>query len=292
MVQESMSASEILNPFMHITSGGDKKTPTLVAPVKAQGLVVTPAEPRLASLVWRLIVHSRQSASAAIDVSESDRDALRRVGALIPRHALPREISFSPPRDLEEIRNALMDRPVSEAADALQRLGHVKVSDVLPSDHVALMNDYATQIAREGWLEHEASANRYIAHGSLIGRTYHPVVLLLVARIAGRPLVPSFSYLASYLPGASLPRHRDRPQCDYTLSMHLGQEGGGREDWPLLVQRGFDDPSSCAYHCRPGDAVLYRGTRLRHERPVRTSEKLYNQIMWHFVEEGFAEPLN
>ena len=285
--------SEIPNPFMHIGSGGKTSAPMLFAPVKGRGLLTTPLERPMASLVLRLIVQSRIRSGSGIEVSEADRVVLRRIGAFIAKDAAPREVHFAAPPGLAEIRNTMEQRPVSQAADALQQQGHVKLDNVLPAAHVASFNEYTSRAVREGWVKREEGfSDRFATHNSIAGKAYHATLATLISRIARRPLMPSYSYLTSYLPGADLPLHTDRPQCDYTLALHLGLEDEAPGSWPLRMQKTFDDEACCAYDCRPGEAVLFRGRRLRHGRPPREGQGLYNQILWHFVEEGFEGSLD
>jgi hypothetical protein len=173
---------------------------------------------------------------------------------------------------------------MTDAAEHLRLTGQVQLAAVLPSAHVAGLNAYATRAAREGWLHHDRHSDRFTANDCAAGKAYHTLLVPLMSRIAGRSLIPSYSFLASYRPGAHLPTHTDRAACDYTLTMHLGQDNDQPDDWPLTVQADFDSRSHRSYRLRPGEALLLRGTRLGHGRPARTGPGLYNQLLWHFVE--------
>jgi hypothetical protein len=80
-------------------------------------------------------------------------------------------------------------------------------------------------------------------------------------RIIGRPLYPTYAYFRVYKKGDVLKRHRDRPACEYTLSLSVGY--GDALSWPLYVQ-GFHGDFSA--DLKPGDALIFKGLECDHWR--------------------------
>jgi hypothetical protein len=96
---------------------------------------------------------------------------------------------------------------------------------------------------------------------------------------SGRSLFPTYSYLRVYQTGNHLKPHRDRPACEFSLSLAIGQEPASGA-WPLWV-RGPSGPG--AVELQPGDAVLYRGMELEHWREPYAGVRLA-QVFLHYVD--------
>jgi hypothetical protein len=96
--------------------------------------------------------------------------------------------------------------------------------------------------------------------------------------ITGRRLEPTYSYLRVYKRGDVLLSHRDRPACEFSLSLNIGQIPD--QPWPLFVESP-ERPVEIAL--RPGDALLYRGMDLFHWRERYAGQQLL-QIFLHFVD--------
>lgn len=98
-----------------------------------------------------------------------------------------------------------------------------------------------------------------------------------VAAVVGTELLPTYSFARLCTPGSILHRHRDRPACEHSVSLHLLAEGN---DWPLMVEDL--DGAIVGVHQRPGDAVVYQGTELPHWRhPL--DQGWHAQVFLHYV---------
>src|ERR1700743_2574393 len=76
----------------------------------------------------------------------------------------------------------------------------------------------------------------------------------VLEKATGIGLLPCYSYLRIYGPGAVLPKHLDRPSCEISASLSLGMRADAL--WPLCVHAdGQDKPIGLA----PGDMLIYRG---------------------------------
>jgi hypothetical protein len=92
----------------------------------------------------------------------------------------------------------------------------------------------------------------------------------------GLRLHPTYSYFRLYKRGDTLSRHRDRPACEISVSLNLGQTPA--EPWALFVDRAEDGA-----RLGPGDALLYRGHELAHWREAYPGEMLA-QVFLHYVD--------
>lgn len=94
----------------------------------------------------------------------------------------------------------------------------------------------------------------------------------------GKRLYPTFSYCRFHKHGDRLPRHSDRPACEFVLSMNVGQVPP--TPWPLQVE-GAAGPFSTALG--PGDGLLYRGIERAHWRDRFEGERLV-QVILNYVD--------
>ena len=98
-----------------------------------------------------------------------------------------------------------------------------------------------------------------------------------VEALTGVPLYPTYSYCRLYTHGDALAPHRDRPACEFSLSLTLGQEPPA--PWPLWI-RGPEGEHGV--HLEPGDALLYRGIDCEHWRERYEGARLV-QVFLHYV---------
>jgi hypothetical protein len=132
---------------------------------------------------------------------------------------------------------------------------------------------------------------RYAAHNERVARHFHIGLTETVSAVVGEPVKPSYVYFASYRSGAQLPRHTDRPQCEFSLSLLVdySPEPEIESLWPLHLTTSF----GCAVVYQAiGDALLYRGTRLPHERRPLPDNALSTSIFFHYVRRDFEGPLD
>ena len=92
----------------------------------------------------------------------------------------------------------------------------------------------------------------------------------------GVSLIPTYSFCRLYGNNAILYPHTDRPSCEYSMSLKLGDNGKG--NWPLVME-------GTEVYLNPGDAVVYKGCELEHWRD-RCTIKGYKSghVFLHYVE--------
>jgi hypothetical protein len=99
-----------------------------------------------------------------------------------------------------------------------------------------------------------------------------------VEECSGLSLWPTYSLFRLYRHGDILMRHRDRPACEVSVSLNIGQVPS--DAWPLYVE-GNVGPYGAMLS--PGDALVYRGRDLFHWREAFQGSRLV-QVFLHYVD--------
>ena len=99
-----------------------------------------------------------------------------------------------------------------------------------------------------------------------------------VEQQSGLALHPTYSYFRLYKHGDVLKRHRDRPACEISITLNLGQTPA--EPWPISIERNAG-PSTALLS--PGDALLSRGCDCFHWRDAYQGSRLV-QVFLHYVD--------
>lgn len=93
-----------------------------------------------------------------------------------------------------------------------------------------------------------------------------------VSEIAGKTLKPTYTYCRVYLKGAVLTPHKDRPSCEYSVTLNLSQT----HPWAIYMGKRGTIQS-------PGDGVLYKGCEIEHSRKEFEGDE-YVQVFLHYVD--------
>jgi len=93
-----------------------------------------------------------------------------------------------------------------------------------------------------------------------------------VSKISGKTLKPAYTYCRIYHKGAILEPHKDRPSCEYSVTLNLSQT----HPWTIYMgKKGILQ--------NPGDAVLYKGCDIEHSRKEFEGDE-YIQVFLHYVD--------
>jgi len=104
------------------------------------------------------------------------------------------------------------------------------------------------------------------------------MALPLVERVVGKKLFPTYTYARIYFNGADLLPHKDREECQHSVSLSLG--GDYESLWPLSFA---SSESPVPVGLSEGDAVVYKGNEVVHWRePFQGTTQF--QIFMHYVE--------
>ena len=145
----------------------------------------------------------------------------------------------------------------------------------------------------------------------LSGHFYRPLTTFLwgltpiMSQLTGKELLPSYDHMRIYHEGDHLRVHSDRPSCEHSATLTLYYSDG--KPWPIEMgtQRvsgedsyteDWGDEPYQSVEMQPGDAILYRGTELRHGRtqPNRNKWSAHLFLFWverdgEFKEHAFDE---
>jgi Rps23 Pro-64 3,4-dihydroxylase Tpa1-like proline 4-hydroxylase len=97
-----------------------------------------------------------------------------------------------------------------------------------------------------------------------------------VGRFLGETVLPTYSYARVYKEGSTLTRHKDRPACEISLTLHLS----GDTNWPIYIQK--ENGEEVSLDLDTGDAMMYLGCNADHWRE-RFEGKEYVQVFLHYV---------
>jgi hypothetical protein len=151
--------------------------------------------------------------------------------------------------------------------------------------------NYYRRIAEARWMVPAPDPERLVTANDPVGRALLRQFLPIVQAIVGGPIRESYTFTADYLPGAALPMHVDRLQCEYTISLFLDYGRlpvGEHSPWSLDVALPLHAEPLRFYQTR-GEGILFKGRDLPHGRPVALEHDRCLVIMLHYVDADFPD---
>ena len=114
-----------------------------------------------------------------------------------------------------------------------------------------------------GTWKDEQIPNTYSVYGDTFMETLMMKVLPVMEKHTALKLLPTYSYTRAYKKGDELKRHKDRPSCQISTTLHLG----GNE-WPIYIDPtgGDNVPTGNRVDLKIGDMLVYSGCELEHWR--------------------------
>jgi len=171
--------------------------------------------------------------------------------------------------------------------------GYVPIGCLIHPFHVAALRRYYRCLIRTGRvrLGDNQSPIRYVAHNESVARFFHHQLTTVVTDIVGEPVKPSYVYLSTYLAGAELEKHTDRPQCEFSITLCLDHspEPVRETPWPLYLETNY---GLVTVYQALGDALLYRGRELPHYRHPLPHGRTSTSIFFHYVRADFNGSLS
>lgn len=98
-----------------------------------------------------------------------------------------------------------------------------------------------------------------------------------VSAYIGHPLITTYNTGRAYLRGSEMVSHRDRAQCDISLTMTVVNDG---DNWPIYFKsvQGKEVPLKT----EPGDCIIYKGTDIFHWRDPNEND-FQIQHFFHWI---------
>jgi len=225
--------------------------------------------------------------------------AVVRLRAGEPADSLPEDVRFLlagagilTPAEYTERRCKEWSEIVSQRAPLFQAKGYAPIRNLIHPFDVAALRRYYRHAVRQGAIRlgDEQSPRRYVAHNESVARFFHHQIAQAVSAVAGVAIKPSYVYLASYLSGSELKKHKDREQCEFsvTLCLDFSPEPAMETSWPLLLDTS---QSTVTVYQALGDGLVYRGTKVPHYRTALAEGHTSTSIFFHYVAEDFTGTL-
>lgn len=193
--------------------------------------------------------------------------------------------------DLEERRRDEWRSVLADCARQFQ-YGYAVVAGLIHPFHLGELRRYCRYLIRSGRIQlgDGQSPRRYVAHNESVAQFFHWQLSTVVSTIVGEPVKPSYCYLASYQSGAMLPRHTDRPQCQFTVTVLVDSspEPAVASPWPLHLEISSNE---IKVYQAIGDGLVYRGCEIPHYRTTQPSGRTSTSIFFHYVPESFRGSL-
>ena len=197
------------------------------------------------------------------------------------------------PHDYAATRKREWMKTVSACARQFRDKGYVPMADLIHPFHIAALRRYYRMLMRTGQLAlgDDQCSRRYVAHNESVARFFHRQLTSTMAAVAGEPVKPSYVYIGSYQEGATLEKHTDREQCEFSLTLCLDYSPEPRREtnWPILLHTR--DARVTVYQAL-GNALFYRGCEIPHSRKALPSGHTSTSIFFHYVRESFEGPLD
>lgn len=142
------------------------------------------------------------------------------------------------------------------------RQGFVLLRQAAAPGMIRSLQRYMLRVAAEKNVAHDQQVPGAVScYGDPVTEKLLDGLIPDMERITGRRLYPTYAYFRVYRRGDVLHRHRDRPACEFTLSLCIGYEGASC--WPLFVD-GLQGPF--AADLKPGDGLVFKGLECDHWR--------------------------
>ena len=125
-------------------------------------------------------------------------------------------------------------------------------------------NNYVSEFTPGfGTWKDEQIPNTFSCYGDTFMETLMMKVLPVMEKHTALKLLPTYSYTRAYKKGDELKRHKDRPSCQISTTLHLG----GNE-WPIYIDPtgGDNVPTGNQVDLKIGDMLVYSGCELEHWR--------------------------
>ena len=113
----------------------------------------------------------------------------------------------------------------------------------------------------------------YSKYGDWVMETLLQYMRPIMKAKTGMELIPTYSYTRLYEKGNTLHRHKDRPSCEISTTLHLGGD-----EWPIFLDPTGADfvidqqtikpgaPKGTRIDLKVGDMLIYSGCELEHWR--------------------------
>ena len=151
---------------------------------------------------------------------------------------------------------------------------------LIPSFTNYLRNYFTLRVQNDPSLGGDSQApNSHCVYGDPAFDMVMAMSTLDIGSIVGKKLIPQYTYARIYKSGSILEIHKDRPECEYSVSLCLG--GDYKTSWPIWIKDFSGDDHKVVLD--EGDMLVYQGTKLEHWREKFEGNAQY-QLFMHYVD--------
>ena len=130
----------------------------------------------------------------------------------------------------------------------------------------------------------------YTKYADWVMETLLMYMIPIMKAKTGLELIPTYTYTRLYEKGNILKRHKDRPSCEISTTLHLGGD-----EWPIFLDPSGGDfvineqkqtikpgaPKGVRVDLKVGDMLIYSGCDLEHWREPFQG-KVCSQVFLHY----------
>jgi hypothetical protein len=260
-----------------------------------------PDSPFAAAHAWLIVPGAERTFGGIYGLAES---GVRLMQQLRAGERSPDELS-SPQKTVLENIGGLRARTedglspwtglAGSASERLRADGYCTLNDLMHPRQRLALRAYFSALVEEGYCQYgdKIVPKRFVLHDDWVAAFFHHQLASFISRLAGVAMKPSYSYMVSYMPGATLPRHVDRRQCEITVALLVDYvpEASGPCPWPLFLEPADRATPPVAIHLTPGEVLIYRGRQLFHFRHALPEGHRSTSLLLHYVPADFAGSL-
>lgn len=164
-----------------------------------------------------------------------------------------------------------------------ERHGYYVLREFIPPAFIYFLKEYFDTLKKNNsLLKGDSQApNSFCTYGDPCYDTFLLLSTNLISNAIGKKLAPTYTYGRIYLNGSDLKPHRDREECQHSVTLFLG--GEYEESWPIFIENLEDPSQPHGCYLEPGDAVIYKGHEMVHWREVFKGTSHY-QLFMHYVD--------
>jgi hypothetical protein len=182
-------------------------------------------------------------------------------------------------------------------AELLHQNGYVVLRNMITQENSNLLTQGLRKYIEETGAQPDATcpSSKYVKSMPELDELLERITPV-VSGASGKNLIPTYSYARMYVNGEMLPKHFDRPACQYSITLCLGMDS---DPWPIFMAKKSDSDSGTPYtmpdgsvhymgeptaaHLNVGDGVLYLGMDMVHYREPFEGQ-WQAQVFLHWVD--------
>ena len=149
------------------------------------------------------------------------------------------------------------------------------INNFLSKEEISLLNNYCImkhQSNFDSFDQTTDTADTYF-YGDATMESLMISKLSLMEEQTGKKLIPTYSFWRIYTNLAELKKHKDRPSCEISVTVNIGNDG---TKWPIYMD-------GAPVEINPGDAVIYLGCEVKHWRDTFQGD-WHAQCFLHYVD--------